>query len=111
MKGLIPAVLLGMTVALSINVGECFADDGDAAEEASTAADTGAEAVTYTYSGDDEAASEAAGQVFDTAGSSPPPVYLDCGDNCTVDPADLKQYDPPSVPLEPSYVPPLLPSE
>lgn len=106
MKVPVSRMLFSILVVLSINVAPCWAEDDDAYDQAAAAADSGEDAVGYTYSGDYEDASAAAGSGFDTAGSETPPVYLDC-DPCTVDPADLKQYDPPTPSLKPSYVPPL----
>lgn len=110
MEHLLSAVLFSLAVALSAGGNVCFADGSSASDELSAAAHNGDDA---SHATSDESARAGAGAGFDSAGSSePPPVDLSgCGEHCTVDPAVLKKDDPPPVSLQPSYVPPLPPSE
>lgn len=111
MKVYVSTVFFSLFLGLAMSMASCLAEDDDSAyDQAGAAAENGDDAAGYANSGNYEGAAAAAGAGFDTAGSSTPPVYLDC-DPCVVDPGDLKQYDPPQPSLQPSYVPPLPPSE
>lgn len=107
MKVPVSKLFFSILMALAMSAGSCWADDDSAYDQAASVEESGQDAVGYANAGNDEDARATAGAGFDTAGSeATPPVYLDC-DPCVVDPADLKQYDPPEPSLQPSYVPPL----
>lgn len=111
MKVPVSTMFFSILMGLSVSLSPCWAEDDSAYDQAGAVEESSEDAAGYANSGDYEDAASAAGSGFDTAGSeATPPVYLDC-DPCIVDPADLKQYDPPEPSLKPSYVPPLPPSE
>ncbi|MDD5393846.1 MAG: hypothetical protein PHE17_12575 [Thiothrix sp.] len=115
MKSFIPSLLISAALLFAVNTAPCWAEDeedGEAYNAAVGVESTSGDAVGYANSGDYEDAAASAGAGFDTAADPIPPVDLSgCDPHCTVDPADLKQYDPPQPSLKPSYVPPLWPSE